>query len=357
MFEITLKDNSSLVVSPEHRVYASVQEENKLQDGLVGLIMMPESQKNHSSFIMVDLKDQDKAFENMNPPFSCKVVSQGFVTSGVQEDLIHLIVKNLSENRILFAGFIDCLPADRLNLPVVHVNHSKMSEIDFSLMDGSFFAFFKSSINSPLRGNSSTGCQSIFSQNSQSSSVISPVCLYLSNISRFINLMTDWTIASESKDSFSFINNSGISITSNNNNSRNYLNTFSLMKISDVYENLTEDRQLVFLDKDKKPVIVQSVRKVPYSGKIYDVDVENDIILVERGGTPVWSGNSNEVNETSLVGYWKLNSVNSSNHTLDSSRYGNNGQLITGGDAIAGKLVAGKFGNALSFDGADHETS
>ncbi len=42
-----------------------------------------------------------------------------------------------------------------------------------------------------------------------------------------------------------------------------------------------------------KPVRVKKIEKVPYSGKIYDVDVENDIILVRRfNSTPVWSGNS-----------------------------------------------------------------
>ncbi len=54
-----------------------------------------------------------------------------------------------------------------------------------------------------------------------------------------------------------------------------------------------------------------------------------------------------------LVGYWKLNSVNSTNYTLDYSGHGNDGQLGGGSSSQAPQLVSGKIGNALQFDGID----
>jgi hypothetical protein len=58
-----------------------------------------------------------------------------------------------------------------------------------------------------------------------------------------------------------------------------------------------------------------------------------------------------------LVGYWKLNTINSSNYTLDDSERGNAGQTVTGGEDVFSKQVSGKFGNGLKFDGADDYVS
>ena len=53
------------------------------------------------------------------------------------------------------------------------------------------------------------------------------------------------------------------------------------MNISEVHDELS-DKQLIFLDSELNPVKVKSIKKVPYKGKIYDVDVPNDIVLVRR---------------------------------------------------------------------------
>ena len=91
------------------------------------------------------------------------------------------------------------------------------------------------------------------------------------------------------------------------------------MPVQEAYELFREGRELLFMDEDGKEIRVKSIEKVPCSGKIYDVDVENDIVLVRRVGdksgvrsnelgdgtlnpelpTPnpnsegIWSGNSN----------------------------------------------------------------
>ncbi len=84
----------------------------------------------------------------------------------------------------------------------------------------------------------------------------------------------------------------GNDISHNLNMEQNYLNTYSLLKISDLYE--LPDKQLVFLDSEQNPVAVTKIERGPYTGKIYAVTVQNRILLVRRkNSTPVWCGNSN----------------------------------------------------------------
>ena len=99
-----------------------------------------------------------------------------------------------------------------------------------------------------------------------------------------------------------------------------YTANFSLMGISEVYSSLG-NKTLVFLDDNGNEIKVKSISKQNYSGKIYDVDVPNDIVLVKRGnGSAIWSGNSN--NGTVTGATW-----NSS----------------------------GKYGGAYSFDGVNDD--
>ncbi len=58
--------------------------------------------------------------------------------------------------------------------------------------------------------------------------------------------------------------------------------------------------------------------------------------------------------DISLVGYWKLDSVNASNHTLDSTGYHNDGKLINYTcNPSTCNLTAGQKRNGLSFDGVN----
>jgi len=68
------------------------------------------------------------------------------------------------------------------------------------------------------------------------------------------------------------------------------LSNFKLIQISEIYNNLeNSSNELVFLDENLNEIKVNSITKVPYSGKIFDVDVSNDIVLIRRNnGTPVW---------------------------------------------------------------------
>ncbi len=87
------------------------------------------------------------------------------------------------------------------------------------------------------------------------------------------------------------ITNSGIHITPNNINPPD-INNFSLLRIENIYQKISDGKILVFLDENNKPVIIKKIEKVPYEVKIYDVTVPNHIIMVKREGKAVWSGNS-----------------------------------------------------------------
>jgi len=101
----------------------------------------------------------------------------------------------------------------------------------------------------------------------------------------------------------SLTNSSGNLITSssiNNSNKENYINLakdadkFALMPVTDVYKDINLGKDVYFLNENNEEVKVESIEKVPYIGKIYDVDVENDIVLVRRhNSSAIWSGNSN----------------------------------------------------------------
>ena len=69
---------------------------------------------------------------------------------------------------------------------------------------------------------------------------------------------------------------------------------FGLNKITDVYSELNSGKEIYFLNSENKPVKVNNIEKVQYSGKIYDVDVPNDIVLVRRNSNLIDNKKENE---------------------------------------------------------------
>ncbi len=76
---------------------------------------------------------------------------------------------------------------------------------------------------------------------------------------------------------------------------RALVDSFSLQPIKDVYSDFEQGEEVWFMDEDGEPVRVKSITKQAYNGKIYDVDVENDIVLVRR------KKNTNINNEISIT--------------------------------------------------------
>ncbi len=202
---------------------ASESRQNSLTDTknvsyLVGIIMMSEENENNSFILFINPEFKDLIFQNMNSSFASEVIAKRFVMVRVKKDFFNFIFKNLSQERILFTGLINHSFAGRFDLfNVNHFESSNSSETELNLIEGSFNILFNSSTCSGLGGSSSTGCQSICSQNSQSSSVTSPVCLYLLNISCLSNSINTFPSNFEAAlDCNSFGNNICESILINN---------------------------------------------------------------------------------------------------------------------------------------------
>ena len=83
---------------------------------------------------------------------------------------------------------------------------------------------------------------------------------------------------------------------------------------------------------------MKSIEKInDYTGKIYDVDVENDIILVRRRSLVNIGSTNNRLQTTdSNYGIWSGNS--------------NNGTAVGG---VVMNMTGGKYGGAAQFDGVD----
>jgi len=397
-------EQGSLLVSPEHKVFGKLSP--------VGIVMMVKLEDVDD--FALDFIAENEAFENMNSPLSREVISEGLIPLGILQNLSNLIINCLSQDRVLLTCFIDPSPASLVNIEDIAHLHSNMSSIDSTLMKGPFSASCSLLTKDSFKGSSSTGCQSILSQNSHSSSEMVPVLMYLLNISLFNNLslatsdqftqgnllsaenslsssekvmltnqITPFLSSSSNFCSLASFSStpslatsgqltSGISSSLSFNSldidtvnlfifdtscidKRKCVNIyrdfelkkdFGLMPVKEAYELFKEGREVLFMDEDGGEIRVKSITKEPYSGKIYDVTVDNHIILVRRDDLVVWSGNS-------------YNATNAS-YVHDYSGEGNSGVWISNSTAagtVVGRwnLTNGRFGGGIRFDGdVDH---
>ncbi|MFH1642594.1 MAG: LamG-like jellyroll fold domain-containing protein, partial [Nanoarchaeota archaeon] len=159
---------------------------NTKQDdlSLISRIMMLKSKKDNSFVSIINFKSEDKASKDMNSSFTSRIIPQRLIMIGVENNLLNLLGKNALQERMFFTGFDNLSLAFWMNNTEI-AHSSKISSTEFSLIKGPFLLDCSSLTNSSFKGSSSTGCQSIFLQNSQSSSDIVPVFIYSSNISFF----------------------------------------------------------------------------------------------------------------------------------------------------------------------------
>ena len=120
---------------------------------------------------------------------------------------------------------------------------------------------------------------------------------------------------------------------------------FELMPVTQVY-NSYNDKDIYFLDSNGEQIKVSSITKEYYKGKIYDVDVENDVVLVRR--KPSLLEKENLWEEKTINAFW---SGNSNGLVLDSSGNGNDGSCVAGTSCPA--LTAGIDNGAYDFDGSN----
>jgi len=175
----------------------------------IGFIMMSEKNKNNFPVLLVDNEFENKTIHNMNSPFPDENISEGLIMMGVRENLIDFLFKNFFKKEVSFGGFVNIsLATLQESKFIIHFNESKNSSAELYVLPGvsSSNTLFNSLICSSFIGNSSTGCQSIDSQNRQSSSVTLFVLRYLSNMSFFkiSSLPTSDQLTHENIESFSF---------------------------------------------------------------------------------------------------------------------------------------------------------
>lgn len=173
-------------------------EKRRGKENLVCFVVMPEKNENNTLSLFINYKFKNKALKDMDSSFTGKIMFERLVMR-VLNNFCDFSSNSFFQNRIFSSCFINLSFTQRFDFFVIsHFQSSKISETELNLIEGSFNAFFSSSTCFGLGGNSSTGCQSICSQNSQSSSVISLVCLNLLEMSCFINLTTALANSSES---------------------------------------------------------------------------------------------------------------------------------------------------------------
>ncbi|MFZ3077802.1 MAG: LamG-like jellyroll fold domain-containing protein [Candidatus Aenigmatarchaeota archaeon] len=76
-------------------------------------------------------------------------------------------------------------------------------------------------------------------------------------------------------------------------------------------------------------------------------------VCAQKGSLLIDTAMCTRVRDNSLVGYWKLDSVNASNYTADSSGYGNGGLMKNFANPPSQNFTAGQIANGTQFDGAN----
>ncbi len=66
-----------------------------------------------------------------------------------------------------------------------------------------------------------------------------------------------------------------------------FAQNYNLIPITEAYELLQEGQEVTFLDENNQEIKITGITKEDYSGQIYGVDVENDIVLVRRNGLSI----------------------------------------------------------------------
>jgi len=196
------------------------------KNDLVGVVVMPEFEKDDCFVGFINSETKNETFEDMDSLSASEVVPEVFVTTGIENNFINLSCEGFFKDRIFPAEFINGFLAVRIDNGVItHFLNSSSAELN--LMNGPSSASSNSLRNNFFIGNSSTGCQSIASQNSQSSSVISRVCLNLADMSCLTNSIN--ALPNNLEDAL-VCNSSGIStlISMDNGNVGEYLNVSGL---------------------------------------------------------------------------------------------------------------------------------
>ena len=332
MYNILLEDGSELLVSEKHKVYSGRRVNTSLvlntstKDCLLNNLSLDQIGSfnfSASAKKSISLKNSCFSFsENDSDNFSACLNDLEYSSSGMKSISIassFFSEENSSEDIFVFDKINDSYLFISFNdvsgeTNLCFVNISLVGEFCQKKLNNMLVSTTNSIYNSPFFFNSSNLSLRAFLPNStvQSVNPDSSSCLSLANISRFqascfaLDSMQVRTNADQFSSGDFFIS----SLISDGMDSvidticvspvdkRNYVElykSFGLERITKTYSDYLNGEEIYFLDSNNESVLVKGIKRVDYSGKIYDVDVGNDVVLVRRNnGTAVWSGNSND---------------------------------------------------------------
>ena len=210
------------------------EKENSSKSFFVNPVVMIKVKKGGS--IVFYLKDENKT-SNLDSLKITQVMPKIFEmlnTNTIQlSNLSYFVLESSKKSRIFMLKF----PNNSFNSGNVNFHNELQNLLNSSIdigEDGLLVFAFNFSTYSSLNSNSSTGYQSILSQNSWSSSDNVPVFINLLNMSRFINLITALAMNSES-------------------NFTDLINSFSIEKRGKLnYINFSEAREIKMEERGEK---------------------------------------------------------------------------------------------------------
>ncbi|HDZ60309.1 MAG TPA: hypothetical protein ENH46_01245, partial [Candidatus Pacearchaeota archaeon] len=336
MYKIILEDGSDLLVSEDHKVYTG--EENQVLNNFLKSFVLNISTED--CFLNLGSLDQIAQFNfnasaNIGMSLLCVnslaldsnclnnflgIISTKFdnsINASLNCSELSLEYFNISDSfffnsSVTYSGVDNFIPktSEFIMINLTGLSLKKDSSILESTTNCIFYQpSFLYRFHTPSLTLSPSLKQSS-SVNSEFSSILSN---FLSNNALLTfsdkNLRMDSERFSSGSSSICFFNSSGIDkvmfgILTHSNSVYSVkdvqvyksfgLEDFSLKPIKEVYSEFNNNNEIYFLDSENNPIKVKSITKEKYDGKIYDVDVENDIVLVRRENEKgIWSGNSN----------------------------------------------------------------
>jgi len=236
-------------VMQDEGVGAGNKKSENEDDNLISIVMMAEFFKNNDIIFYSKEKNKTSYMDSFEVAQVMPEIFKMHDSSNIHlRNLSYLLLNSSEHGRILFLKF----PKNIFDFSYVNLHNDSQrllnSSIVIALPWGFFEDFINSSTNSFFNGNSSTGCQSILSQNSWSSADKVLDSMNLSNIDCFISLITTLFNNSESIFSLSDLNNSSSMKKSNN---KDYL-SFSKNEFIDLIKRNSENIGNVMNDKGGK---------------------------------------------------------------------------------------------------------
>jgi len=315
-------EKGELVVSPEHKIYL-LEKKKEIRNSLesssfVCFIEIPTPILNNNSSYVNNLMFLDNARATKSSSLRCLPKSSfalGMNDSYSSNGTNFILLKNILDSSsiseldsLLFSKISDlCLRNSCISFSgayTIKFSSNKTSTIlpfEIKVLNRTLESITTSIHRSPLLTKSSCIDLSTLSDSSLTSSSVNLDLdtIFFNRLRSFdfdLCFMNCTTISDISKEDSSACLFNSLGILTNisamkefkdENYKKLSVEGFSLEEVKEVYTEIQGGKlkadDLIFLDEDGGEVRINSIEKVPYSGRIYDVDVPNDVVLVRRG--------------------------------------------------------------------------